>query len=120
MGFRRSLALLVAGTLVPFLVFSVVAVHQYSRQRNDAAEHALLDAARVHVVALDKHFEATITALRVLGTSEHLDAGDLRALMAHDQLVRREWPSAADHLRVLRVFAPRAAAGHGRAVPTPG
>jgi signal transduction histidine kinase/HAMP domain-containing protein len=79
MGFRRSLALLVAGTLVPFLVFAVVAVHQYSRERNAAAEHALLDAARVHVVALDKHFEATITALRVLGTSEHLDAGDFRA-----------------------------------------
>ncbi len=79
MGFRRSLALLVAATLLPLLAFSVVAVHQYGRERNAAAEHALLDAARVQVVALDKHFEATIAALRVLGTSEHLDAGDLLA-----------------------------------------
>lgn len=94
MGFRRSLALLVAGTLVPLLVFSVVAVHQYSRQRNAAAEHALLDAARVQVVALDKHFEATIAALRVLGTSEHLDAGDLRAFYRQCRRAietREEW-----------------------------
>ena len=82
MRLRRWLALLVAGTLVPLLAFSAAAVYEYGQEQNIAAEHALRDAARALVVALDKHLDATITALRVLGTSDRLDAGDLRAFYA--------------------------------------
>jgi signal transduction histidine kinase/CheY-like chemotaxis protein len=103
MGLRRWLALLVAGTLVPLLVFSAATVYQYAREQNAAAEQALQDAARVLVVALDKHHEATITALRVLGTSERLDAGDLKTF--HQQClraleVRAEW-------RTISLFDPQ-------------
>jgi signal transduction histidine kinase/HAMP domain-containing protein len=94
MGFRRSLALLVIGTLAPLLVFSAVAVYQYDRERNAAAEQSLLDASRGLVVALDRHLDATITALVVLGSSEHLDTSNLGAF--HRQCVlaleaREEW-----------------------------
>jgi hypothetical protein len=94
MRLRRWLALLVAGTLVPFLAFSAAVVYQYGREQNDAAQEALQDGARALAVALDKHLEATIVALRVLGTSDRLDAGDLRAFHAqcHRALnVRDEW-----------------------------
>ncbi|HEV8616732.1 MAG TPA: ATP-binding protein [Methylomirabilota bacterium] len=96
MRLRRWLALLVAGTLVPFLAFSAVAVYKYGREQRAASERVLQDAARALVVALDKHFEATITALLVLGTSDRLDDGDLRAF--HQQCLRalamrQEWRS---------------------------
>src|SRR5882724_5520249 len=100
MGFRRSLALLVIGTLAPLLVFSAVAVYQYDRVRNAAAEQTLLDAARGLVVALDRHFEATITALAVLGSSEHLDAVNLGAF--HRQCVRAL--EARDEWRAISLF----------------
>ncbi len=86
MRLRRWLALLVAGTLVPFLAFSLAAVYQYGREQGAAAEHALQDAARALAVVLDKHLDTTITALRVLGTSSRLDAGDLPAF--HTQCLR--------------------------------
>ena len=100
MGFRRSLALLVLGTLAPFLVFAAVAVYQHDRDQNAAAEQALLDAARTLAVALDRHFEATITALAVLGTSEHLDAGNLAAF--HQQCIRAL--AARDEWRAISLF----------------
>src|SRR6266850_4157827 len=100
MGFRRSLALLVIGTLAPLLVFSAVAVYQYDRVRNAAAEQTLLDASRGLVVALDRHFEATITALVVLGSSEHLDAVNLGAF--HRQCVRAL--EARDEWRAISLF----------------
>ncbi len=86
MGFRRSLALIVVATVAPILAFSAVAVYQYGREQSAAAEQALLDAARALRLALDNHFETTITALRVLGTSQYLDAGDLAAF--HAQCLR--------------------------------
>ena len=82
MRLRRWLALLVAGTLVPLLAFSLAAVYQYGREQNAAAEQALQEAARALVVVLDKHLDATITTLRVLGTSGRLDVGDLPAFHA--------------------------------------
>src|SRR5439155_655588 len=100
MGFRRSLALLVIGTLAPLLVFSAVAIYQYDRARNAAAEQTLLDASRALVLALDRHFEATITALVVLGSSEHLDAVDLAAF--HRQCVRAI--EARDDGRAVPIF----------------
>ena len=102
MGFRRSLALLVIGTLAPLLVFSAVAIYQYDRARNAAAEQTLLDASRALVLALDRHFEATITALVVLGSSEHLDAADLAAF--HRQCVRAI--EARDEWRAISLFDP--------------
>src|SRR2546422_2606335 len=102
MGFRRSLALLVVGTLAPLLVFSAVAIYQYDRARNAAAEQTLLDASRALVLALDRHFEATITALVVLGSSEHLDAADLAAF--HRQCVRAI--EARDEWRAISPFGP--------------
>lgn len=73
MRLRRWLALLVAGTLVPFLAFSLAVLYQYGREQSAAADRAL-------------QVDATITALRVLGTSGGLDAGDLAAF--HAQCVR--------------------------------
>src|SRR6058998_3929378 len=102
MGFRRSLALLVIGTLAPLLVFSAVAIYQYDRARNAAAEQTLLDTSRALVLALDRHFEATITALVVLGSSEHLDAVDLAAF--HRQCVRAI--EARDEWRAISLFDP--------------
>src|SRR5438132_792800 len=94
MGIRRSLTLLVAGTLIPLLAFSAVATYRSGHEKDAAAERALLDAARTLVVALDKHFEGSITTLRALGTSEYLDAGDLAAFYRQCRLalpVREEW-----------------------------
>lgn len=95
-GFRQALALLVIGTLGPVIVFSVVIVYYAGRQQEAATTRALQDAARTVVVAVDKHFDVTITALGVLGSSPHLDAGDLAAF--HRQAVRAldvrdEWAS---------------------------
>jgi hypothetical protein len=100
MRLRRSLALLVVGTLAPLLVFSAVVVYQYDREQKAGAEQDLLDAARGLVVALDRHFDATITALRVLGTSEHLDTGDWRAF--HRQCLRAL--EAREEWRTISVF----------------
>jgi signal transduction histidine kinase/ActR/RegA family two-component response regulator len=82
------------------VVLSVVAVYQHTRQQAVATEQALQDAARALVVALDKHLDATITALGVLGTSDRLDAGDLAAFHAQCRRalgVREEW-------RVISLF----------------
>ena len=75
MGFRRSLALLVASTLLPLLLFSRVAVRQYGLEQNAAAERALADASSTLMVAVDKHFEATVAALRVWSLESELGDG---------------------------------------------
>jgi hypothetical protein len=100
MGLRRALTLLVLATLVPFLAFSAFAVHQSRREQSRDAEQVLLDAARALVVALDEHFDATSTALRVLGSSEQLDAGDYAAF--HRQCLRAL--DARDEWRTISLF----------------
>src|SRR5882672_707550 len=100
MGFRRSLTLLVFATLVPLLAYSAFAVRQSGREQSAATEQVLMDSARLLVVVLDTHFDATITALQVLGSSEYLDAGDLRAF--HRQAVRAL--QAREEWRVISLF----------------
>lgn len=76
---RALLALLVAGTLAPLVVFGVATVFRMARDERAATERRLLDSARALEDALDGEMTATARALEALGGSLALRRGDLAA-----------------------------------------
>jgi signal transduction histidine kinase len=96
MRLRWYLVLLVVATVVPLLAFAGFMVYQHATIHRATVERGLVETARALALALDKHFDTTISALRGLATSEHLDRGDLRAFRRQAQRVQEvhdEWLS---------------------------
>ncbi|MGH7775271.1 MAG: ATP-binding protein [Candidatus Binatia bacterium] len=90
LSLRSYLILLVLVILIPALGFSVVMLVRLAGQERAVLEGRMKDTARALRQTIDKELERTITALQVLGTSEHLDN---RNLGAFDELCRRFLPS---------------------------
>jgi signal transduction histidine kinase len=77
MKIRWHLMMLVAAALVPVLIFGAVMIVERRRQEREDVERGLLDTARALSLAVDRELEISIRALQTLGTSEHLESGDL-------------------------------------------
>lgn len=78
LSLRWYLVLLVAGTLVPIVVFATAVVYQLSTQAQAASERRILLAARNLASAVERELSSTTRALQVLASSAPLSQGDLK------------------------------------------
>jgi hypothetical protein len=92
MTLRLRPYLLVAGTLVPLIVFGVLAARHLVRHERDAVEREAIGRARSAMSAVDAHLRGSIFSLEALGASKNLEAGDIRAFHAESQRVLRTQP----------------------------
>ena len=86
---RFHLTVLVLAAIVPMLAFAVVVVGLFEAYQRDTLERSFLDTARALSLAIDHELSSSIAALTTLGTSEHLDHGDLKAFYEQAQRARR-------------------------------
>jgi signal transduction histidine kinase/ActR/RegA family two-component response regulator len=89
---RSLLAGLIAGTLLPFVVFGVATVARTAREERAAIERRLSESSRSLADAIDREMTASVRALEALGGSEALDRGDLAAFREEAIRVRVTQP----------------------------
>lgn len=75
---RWYLVLLVAGSLLPVLLFAAAVVYKLSSQEQAAAERRILLAARNLALAVERELSSTARTLQALAASEQLNKQDLR------------------------------------------
>src|SRR5262245_23182177 len=79
---KSYLLKLVLAGVIPLLVCWIRTVARLARQKQVAVERGLVETTRAWTVALYKEFESSITALKGLGSSEHLGMGDVGGFYA--------------------------------------
>ncbi|KFA93269.1 ATP-binding protein [Archangium violaceum] len=90
---RWHLVRLVAGTLLPVVVFAAIVVFQLARLERKDAQRRVLRSARIMATAFEREMSGSIRTLRALAESEHLDHGALEAFLAECGRVRHTQPS---------------------------
>jgi len=110
---RSHLTILVFATVVPVLIFAVVIAVLFEKHERAALERGHRDTAQALTVAVDHELIASISTLRALATSEHLDTGDLKAFYEQAQRVlksHRGWNtillSDSSGQQLLNLFRP--------------
>jgi PAS domain S-box-containing protein len=78
MRIRSHLVLLLLGILIPILAFSSVMLVMFNRHTRVATEQGLVETARALSIAIDQQVMASLSVLRALAASEHLQKGNLR------------------------------------------
>lgn len=92
------LAVLVAGTALPLIVFSAALVFlNYYNDRETAAER-VLETARSMRLVLDRELQSAISALRVLALSPALRRDDLAAFRAEAETFAQQYPEGPNVL----------------------
>jgi hypothetical protein len=81
--------LLVAGTLLPLIVFGLLAARQLLRHEREAVEREALGRARSAMSAVDAHLRSSVISLETLGASKSLEAGNIAAFHQEAQRVLR-------------------------------
>jgi signal transduction histidine kinase/ActR/RegA family two-component response regulator len=76
---KWHLVLLVAGALLPVVLFAVAVVYRLSLNERAASERRLVLAARNLTQDLEREISSTTRTLQALAASESLDKGDLKA-----------------------------------------
>ncbi|MDX2215402.1 MAG: sensor histidine kinase [Oculatellaceae cyanobacterium bins.114] len=77
LSLRWYLVLLVAGTLLPVVLFAIAVVYRLSSQEQAASERRILMAARNLAETVEHEFSSTTRTLQALAASEQLNQGDL-------------------------------------------
>ncbi|MBD1917939.1 sensor histidine kinase [Leptolyngbya sp. FACHB-60] len=77
LSLKWYLVLLVAGTLLPVVLFAAAVVLKLSSQEQSASERLMLREARNLASTVESEFSSTTRTLQVLATSEQLYQGDL-------------------------------------------
>lgn len=90
---RWHLVLLVAGALLPIVLFAVVVVHRLSRQEQAASERRVLITARNLAGAVEQEVAGTTRTLQALATSESLSQGDLKSFYNQARRVAQTQPT---------------------------
>ncbi|HEV8143419.1 MAG TPA: ATP-binding protein [Methylomirabilota bacterium] len=93
MKLRTHLVLLVLAAVLPLLAFTAVMGAIFWREQRDAYDERFLERVRALAIALDREMGGHARALRVLGQSTALQAGDLRGFYERVQRVRTEQPA---------------------------
>jgi signal transduction histidine kinase/ActR/RegA family two-component response regulator len=78
LSLKWYLVLLVAGTLLPVVLFAVVVVYKLSTQEQESSARRTLLAARNLASLVDRELSSTARTLQALAASEHLDKRDLK------------------------------------------
>lgn len=86
LSLKWHLLLLVAGSLLPIVVFAVVIVHQLSSQAEAASERRTLLAARNLSQTVEREISGTVRTLQAIAASEQLDQPNLKGF--YDQAKR--------------------------------
>jgi signal transduction histidine kinase len=90
---RWHLALLIAGAMLPVVVFSGIIVLRLSSQMQEAIERRLQRSAQLITWSFEREVAASLRTLDALAQSEHLDRGKLDAFRAEVLRVQRTQPS---------------------------
>jgi signal transduction histidine kinase len=90
---RWHLALLIAGAMLPVVVFSGIIVLRLSSQMEEGIERRLQRSAYLITWSFDREVAASLRTLEALAQSEHLDRGALDAFHAEVLRVQRTQPS---------------------------
>jgi two-component sensor histidine kinase len=95
LSLRLRLALLVAGTALPLIIFSAVIVYLNFKASERSAAERTVQGARALAAAVDRELQSTAAALQVLALSEPLRAGDLAGFRRQaDAFLRRQHPDS--------------------------
>jgi PAS domain S-box-containing protein len=78
---------LVFVSVVPLLIFAIIIAALLEKQQRSFLERSFRDTVRALTVAVDHELTSSVSALRALATSEHLDTGDLKLFYKEAQRV---------------------------------
>ncbi|MGA9377697.1 MAG: cache domain-containing protein, partial [Phormidium sp.] len=92
LSLRWHLILLIAGALLPVVLFAVAIVYKLSQQEQATSERRTLLAARNLAVTVEREIASTSRTLQALATSEQLDRGDLKTFYSQLNRVRQTQP----------------------------
>src|SRR5690242_11479287 len=92
MRLRTHFILLVAATLLPLLALTALVVVLGSRAERAARERTVQDTSRALASAVERELGSSVSALRTLGISTALDAGNYRSFYSAAQRAREENP----------------------------
>lgn len=111
---RWHLVLLVAGTLLPVVIFAAAVVNQLAQQQRAAAERRLVRAARSLADAIDREQTGAVRMLQALAQSDALGHDDLRTFYGEARRVatmQPEWlciilalPDGSQRLNTLHPY----------------
>ena len=82
LSLRLRLALLVAGTALPLIVFSAAIIYMNDQTSRRSVSERTLGLARLMMYAVDRELQSTTSALQVLGLSLALQRDDFPAFRA--------------------------------------
>ena len=114
MKLRSHLLILTVATLLPLVVFAVVASVLFARQERSTFERGAIERTRALLTAIDTELRSSVTVLEAMATSPELRSGDLRTF--HDEMTRTltsqpDWftielalPSGEEVVNALRRF----------------
>ncbi len=94
---RAYFLLTVAITLLPLLIFAIVAIAVFQRQEGAALERGLIESAQSLLGAVELQQASSISLLQALATSRQLDRGDIEGFAADAEKVLQ---SQADWLNI--------------------
>jgi signal transduction histidine kinase len=93
LSLRGYLVLLVAGTLLPVVLFGVTVVYKLSKQEQAALERRTLLAARNLAETVEHELSSTTRTLQALASSEQLSQGNFRTFHSEATRVVETQPS---------------------------
>ncbi|MFB2934418.1 ATP-binding protein [Aerosakkonemataceae cyanobacterium BLCC-F154] len=93
LSLRWHLILLIAGSLLPVVLFAVAIVYKLSQQEQATSERRTLLAARNLAVTVEREIASTSRTLQALATSEQLDQGDLKTFYSQLKRVTQTQPT---------------------------
>jgi len=110
---RWHLIALVVVALVPLLIFAGVMIVLYDRQQRATGERHMIDTARALSLAVDREVAAWTSTLEALGSSGHLDSGNLSVFREEALRVlktRKDWNNIlltdSESRQLLNLFLP--------------
>lgn len=93
LSLRWYLVLLIAGALLPVVLFAVVVAYKLSSQEQAASERRTLLAARNLAEIVERELSGTTRTLQALSAAETLEQGDLKAFHSRTRRVAQTQPS---------------------------
>lgn len=93
LSLRWYLVLLIAGSLLPVVLFAVAIVYKLSQQEQATSERRTLLAARNLAVTVEREIASTTRTLQALATSEQLDQGNFKTFYSQAKRVRHTQPT---------------------------
>ncbi len=110
---KWHLVLLVAGALLPVVLFAIGIVHELSLKERAVSERNLLRAARNLSTDVEREVSSTTRTLQALAVSERLDQGELKAFYQEVQRTVKTQPTwlsvillTPDGQQVFNTFRP--------------